>query len=39
MEIKGGYDMNINSFYSLLLELYAKQENLKIKYVVERKKI
>lgn len=30
--------MNIENFYKLLFELYAKQENLKIKYVLENKK-
>jgi len=29
--------MKIENFYNLLLALYSKQENLKIKYSIEKK--
>lgn len=29
--------MNVENFYKLLFELYGKQENLKIKYVLKSK--
>lgn len=31
--------MDIKNFYNLLFELYSKQENIKIKYTIETKKI